>query len=316
MWARVVVLLLVVLSLPLSAQFSKNSSVDMGSLRGVVHSGTGGSEMIKVELVSRESASSMGSQMTDRDGAFYFSALPIGEYDLVVTVGATESRQAVHVFGTESVDIRFGPSAEQHVTATSGPISVSHLRIPEKAREELQKARESLAKRDFSSAMSHVEKALATAPNYADALMMRGVMAMDANGDMNTAQQDIEAAIKADPNCQMAYVALAALKNRTGHPDDAIRLLDSAERLGPSWQLHLERGKALIAKARFPEAMKWLGKAEQGAPKFAAIFLNKARALAGMGDKVAAKQELLAAIGATRDPQELIALNQMLLKLE
>lgn len=300
----------------LSAQLTgiEQAPVDSGSVRGTVQPAVGTPGMIKVELVSQQGLTSSFMQLTDGDGGFYFANVPLGQYELVVTSNGDQQRRALHVMGMELVDVKLGSEAKQ-ATGGAGPVSVARLRIPDKAISELRKARDAVSERKTRSAMEHLDKAIAKAPDFAEALVLRGVLRLDA-GALQQAEQDLDTAIKADPSFQLGYVAFAALKINMNQPDAALKALESAERLGSSWQLHLEKGKALTLKGDYEAALKSLEKAEQTAPRFTGLYMAKAKALAALGNKEAARREIAAAISGSRDPEELVSLNRVLLQLQ
>jgi len=135
----------------------------------------------------------------------------------------------------------------------------------------------------MDDASKHLAKALEICPNYAEALTLRGILALNRQ-DSQSAVADLDKAIQADGNYAMAYMVLGSALNMQSKFDDAIRALQRGESLAPNyWQAHFEMGKSYIGKADYPSALRQLERAENLAPEeYPLIYLLRAHALLSM----------------------------------
>jgi tetratricopeptide (TPR) repeat protein len=120
-------------------------------------------------------------------------------------------------------------------------------------------------------------------PNYADALTLRGVVKLNER-DPVAAMTDLDKAIHSDPNYGMAYVVMGSALNLESKFDEALRSLQRGESLAPNyWQAHFEMGKAYIGKADYPAALHQLELAENMVhTDYPFIYLLRAHALLAM----------------------------------
>ena len=89
-------------------------------------------------------------------------------------------------------------------------------------------------------------------PNYAEALTLRGVLALNQQ-DSQAAIADLDKAIQADGNYAMAYMVMGSALNMQSKFDEAIRSLQRGQSLAPNyWQGYFEMGKSYIGKADYP----------------------------------------------------------------
>jgi tetratricopeptide (TPR) repeat protein len=187
-------------------------------------------------------------------------------------------------------------------------VSVAQYRVPEAAREELKKAREATLKNKIDEAQQHIQKALETAPNYADALTLRAILKLDAK-DSDGAVADLQNAIQSDGSYAMAYMVLGSAFNNQMKFDDAIRSLQRGESLAPdAWQIYFEMGRAYAGKADYESAVRALDRAQHLAPQeYPLIRLIRAHSLMGLtryGDAIAELQAFLAKAPAGPDAEQ------------
>lgn len=117
-------------------------------------------------------------------GRFKFGKLTPGPYTVTVRVrGQGEVRQTIEVGpsvadnrGRVSVELRLEGKPMAGGVSAGSVVSLRQLSIPEKAHGEYQKAMARLAKHDSSGALDHLEKAVALAPQYAEALNTLGTI--------------------------------------------------------------------------------------------------------------------------------------------
>ncbi len=203
------------------------------------------------------------------DGRFRFKNLPAGTYQLIVNVAhAGEMRRTVEIGpgvadsnGTVTITLTFdqtGTVEREHL------VSAAELSVPEGARQEYDRAEACLSRRDIDCAVSHLKKAVATAPQYALAWNRLGTIAYQTQ-KYQLAEEYFREALKQDPQSYTPLVNLggallsegkikeslavnqAAAKAR---PDDAL----AQSQLGKSYyfldqldeaETHLKQAKAL-----------------------------------------------------------------------
>ncbi len=249
----------------------------------------------KIEVRAADSGSVLGSVYSNPAGGFEIDNLPAGEYEVVARSGLAETREHVDVQGLKSfVTLRLAPNSASDAAGTdSSTVSVAQMQVPEKARKAFDKGREAFAKGKLNTARSQVEAALQIDPDYADALMLRGLLSLNA-GEYEAGRVDLEKAVQRDPHDGMAFVVLGSAYNALHRYDDALRVLDRGESLVPnSWQVYFERATALVARGQYEAGLSDLARASEFAPRdFPAMHLVKANALIGIKDYTDAQTEL------------------------
>lgn len=246
----------------------------------------------RIEIRSLSTGALAASGYSSPSGSFEVGSIPEGDYEVIATSGLSESRERVHVSGLDaSVTLRMPHISDSSPTGES-TISVAAMKVPDKAKKEFEKAREALVKNNVEESRKHLAKALGIYPQYSDALTLRGVTAMASN-DLQSAAEDLNAAIQHDSNNALAYVAIGSLYNMSQRFDDALRALDRGIALNPSsWQAFFEMSKAELGKGDFEAALRKATKAEQLVGKvYDPIYLIKAHAMLGLKNYSAAIAE-------------------------
>jgi tetratricopeptide (TPR) repeat protein len=208
----------------------------------------------------------VGSVATGNGGDFEFRQIAQGIYHVIAMAGVEQAEERVEVNSwTTTVNLRL-PGSKPPNDDSRSTISVAQYRVPERAREELRKAREASMKGKTSEAQNHVARALEIYPKYADALTMRAILKLAAR-NAEGAVQDLEQAIQCDGSYAMAYLVLGSAFNSEAKFDDAIRALQRGETLSPdAWQAYFEMGKAYLGKTDYPAALHELNRAQTLAP--------------------------------------------------
>ena len=174
-------------------------------------------------------------------------------------------------------------------------ISVVQLRVPNKARKELQKALDSFGHSDFDGSLLHVNAALALAPSLPNALTLRGYLELQ-QSDLEAARADFQQALDADPTFSVARLYLGASLNRLGRYDEALQHLERNRALAPgSWEPYFEISKSWIGKQDYQRTLDAINRASSlGADtQFAsAVHFMRGRALFGLSHFPEAASEL------------------------
>lgn len=242
----------------------------------------------------------LSTTYTQANGMFELYNIQMGAYELVATLGTEETHERVQVTQINaSVSLRI--HARGLAADGSPTVSVSKFKIPEKARKEYEKGAEAFAKNKLDEAHKHIDKALAIYPNYAEALVIRGLLSTNGN-DAQAGEADLQAAITADPNYGMAYIAMGAILNQGHRYEEAKRVLQRGVSLSPnSWQGYFETGKAAMGLSDYEAALKNVERAHSLVKDdYAPIHFLKANALLGLKqyDKAVAELEQF----LSRDP--------------
>ena len=135
---------------------------------------------------------------------------------------------------TENLNVKLKSTASQHEAAGGSPIvSLTEMNAPSKARDEMQKGMEALAKEDFGKAEQHFEKAAAVYPQYARAYVGQGLVATK-TGDRAKAKDRFSKAIEVDDKFVPAYVDLARIEFQEKNYRETESLLKKVMGLNPS----------------------------------------------------------------------------------
>jgi tetratricopeptide (TPR) repeat protein len=148
------------------------------------------------------------------------------------------------------------PSTLAQHALSSNTVSVASLRVPEKAREHLERARKAILDGSDSDFEREIAKALALEPNYAEAWLLRAVHDVK----IHLYDQALTHALEAhriDPTLRGIAVVRASACNGLHRFDEAealIKSLTSAE--AATWTAHYELTRALIGLAKTDEALE------------------------------------------------------------
>ncbi len=261
------------------------------NITGVVHDMSGQPvDNARIEVIEANSGKLVATAFTTATGQFEIDHLRGQEYELVATSGTTEARSRID--GSEhQLSIRLPINAR--ADGNQAAVSVTQMKVPGKAMKLLEKAEQAFRLSKLDDAFNFVQKALVCYPNYAKALMLRGVLRMQ-KGDDTGAQPDLEKAVELDHTDSMSVVALASLYNDQGHFDQAQQTLDHSMSLNPtSWQASLEMARSQIGKKDYGAAVRSLDRAAKLAPpEVTLVSLYRAQALIGLKDYNAAIAEL------------------------
>jgi len=245
----------------------------------------------RIDVIDPTTGRSVAGTFSLANGTFEVINVPRGTYEVVASAGLTESRSRLDIDADREVSFRLAVNTESKGSQAS--ISLSQLNVPGKARKLFEKAEAAFRLSRVEEAFSFVQKALVCYPNYAKALMLRGVLNMQ-KGDNKDAQPDLEKAVALDYGDDMSFVALASLYNNEGQFDRAEQTLDHSMSLNPkSWQANLEMARSQLGKSDFGGAVRSLDRAQMFAPPtITMVHLYRAQAFIGLKDYKGAIGEL------------------------
>ena len=163
-------------------------------------------------------------------------------------------------------------------------VSVSTLRVPDKARDQVAKAVEHYKKSDWAGVTKYLDAALRIAPEYPAALSFRGYVEMMTN-KYDAAEADLRHALQLDPKYGPAYLHLGSLLNHSGRYDEALMNLEKEEQFQPgTWEVSFEEAKSWLGKHDYAHALEAVNRsASLGGDKIGpAIHFVRADALYGL----------------------------------
>ncbi|MEO5937193.1 MAG: tetratricopeptide repeat protein [Terriglobales bacterium] len=294
MSTSVSILLLSVLSFAQSDFRRSTGHTDNGSVVVSVRDGLGQPVVdARVEVRDRQSGPMPKGGYTNASGTVELMGVTYGHYDVVVTKGLLQAAEALEVRAMGvAVNVRLG-NAEGSEVGGKTTVSVAQYKVPGKARKELEKARKAMSERKLDEARERVEKALAIYPKFSDALTTRAILRMD-KLEFEAASADLDLALEYDSVNAVAYLVYGACLNQQSKFDLAIQTLERGIALDPlAWQGYFEMGKAQVGKKNYPQAIKYLDKAQAVVNfEYPPLHLVKAHALLASKDYALAMAEL------------------------
>lgn len=225
----------------------------------------------------------VSSSYTNAAGGFSFGTVPQGLYRVVALLGISQAEEQVNVGAfRSSVNLRMAVNNNAQAGGNGATVSVAQYKIPEKARNEFQKAQDASAKLKLDDARKHVARALELDPNYADALTLRAILNLSSNPQ--GAITDLQKAIQCDGNYALAYTVLGSALNMQAKSGEALRMLERSETLAPdSWQTYFEMARSFVGKMDYTSALRALDRAQSLLPaEYPAILLIRAQAHLGL----------------------------------
>ena len=168
---------------------------------------------------------------SDARGRFRFRGLAAGQYTLAVFIpGTGEVRQTVELGpatagskGRLDLTIPTGDPllVSQEALPDRAKVSARELSIPESARREYENAQKNLGRRNVAAAVSHLERAVAIAPQYAKAWNNLGTIAYQAR-QYTRADECFRKALEQNPGSYEPLVNLGGVLLNEGKPEDAL----------------------------------------------------------------------------------------------
>jgi tetratricopeptide (TPR) repeat protein len=202
----------------------------------------------------------LATAQTDWSGRFRFSNVREGSYTISIEMpGYVPIQQTVQsVDGLQDIVLQLMrniPPAQR--VAGENLVSVRELRIPDKAREALQKGMERLQKNDAAGSLVQFSHAAAAFPDYYEAYYQMGVANM-LLGQAGEAEQDFQKAIDLSQgrfaDAQFSLGLLFCQRQRFAEAEPIIRR--GLERDANSSRGHYALARALLGEGKFEDAEK------------------------------------------------------------
>jgi len=246
-----------------------------------------------VSLKSRV-AGVIRSVLTDFAGQFRVQRLPRGTYDIAVEETGYESAQAsVQLDGASSKLVMYLRSKSRPIRQSDYTVSVRELKIKPKARNELQKGLERLARNDPAGSLSHFTKATQAFPGYFEAYYQMGMAEMKL-GHNEEAAKAFQMAIDLSGGryawAEFGFGYILCQEGKPGEAEQIIRRGLEVEDAAPEGYVIL--GNALMQLNRPDEAERSVQEALLRDPNFADAYLVLSNVAASKGDYRAELQDL------------------------
>jgi len=234
------------------------------------------------------------SVLTDFEGHFRVQRLPRGTYDIAVEEQGYEAvRASAQLDGPSSKLVMYLRSKSGAIRQSNYTVSVRELKIPGRARNELQKGFERLTKNDPAGSLSHFTKATQEFPGYFEAYYHMGVAQMKLGHDEEATKAFQMAIDMSGGRYAWAEFGLGYLLCQEGKPGEAEKIIRRGlelEDAAPDG--HVILGNALTQLNRPDEAEKSAQEALLRNPNFADAYLVLSNVAASKGDYRAELQEL------------------------
>lgn len=272
--------------------------------RGVLVSGTvsstGGNplSMAQVQLQTSQ-GDLLQMHVTDSGGGFWFGNVPIGNYEVVISLSGYHT-------GIWSLQVGYAPVMGLNYSLTpiassararkppgnANVVSVRQLLVPKKAWKEFRKAAESEARGKTDDAIKHWEKSIEIYPQFAESYM-RLSQAYANRGDSARAMKDAERAVALDGKRAEPYNYLGYAYVKAGEIPKAEEAFKKAVGISDSdWFGHFWLGKLRYQQHDAKGAYPHLLRASQLRPKIPEICILLYNDLLVLGRKQKALAEL------------------------
>jgi tetratricopeptide (TPR) repeat protein len=213
---RIAVFLLALISLPVFSQrvSDPTSQPKQLTVKVLYESGPAVEMGNRVQLLN-STGTPVTENFTNDNGEVVF-LVDAGSYRLRVTgntIEETASERSFYIDRRQLIHTEFftvKKKVDPNVPSLETHISAAMLKIPGKARSEVQKGMKQLSKKDFEKAKPHFQKAVEIYPQYAEAFNALGVIAMNV-GAPSEGQEMFDRAIAADPEFSGSYINKAKI---------------------------------------------------------------------------------------------------------
>jgi len=251
--------------------------------------------------ISRVSEPYSAQTWSDRKGRFKFSNLPPGTYTLsVMPPNGAEAQKTIEVTasfanaqGLVTTTITFTRAGAPRSTSSQGTVGVRELSIPEAARREFLRANEQLEKRNLKETIRHLEKAVALAPQFVEALNQLGTIYYQTR-DYARAEAYFRQALAQDPDAFSPLLNLGGTLVSLGRYEEALQINRQAVAAQPEDVLaNSQLGLCYMMLGKYEEARTSLAKAKALDPgHFSLPQLPLAEIYLRQGSKQSALREL------------------------
>jgi tetratricopeptide (TPR) repeat protein len=241
MKSRWVVLLFLLAAVPAVAQFGSTGRARC-TIRVDVLSATGGHApaRLQVQLMQAMNNFPVAMDFTNSSGTAEFDNLQPGQYSVRVSgKGIKTTKSGVielndwNVFMSTTVVVESASADQPGEPRGGAAVAAADLNVPEKAVKEYDRGNEEMAKKHWSKAIDHFDKAIAIHPKYSAAYNNMAV-SYGQTGQKDRQREALQKAISANDHCVPALVNLAHLDFADKHVSQADDLLNKAVAADPT----------------------------------------------------------------------------------
>jgi len=185
-------------------------------------------ETVAVVHLSSARSPFSASTTSDARGRFRFSHIPAGTYTFGVFTPGRKETQRTFDIGPSGADAKARVSITIQIGDTPASpqerhtVSARELSVPDKARKEYETAEKLLSKNDVQGAISHLERAVEIAPQYAEGWNRLGTIAYRTQRYVE-AEKYFRRALDADPGAYAPLVNLGGVLLNLEKFDEALK---------------------------------------------------------------------------------------------
>jgi Tfp pilus assembly protein PilF len=210
---------------------------------------------------------------TDARGRFRFGNLTRGYYRVVVNApGFAPTFQDADLTVLFKAYLVFALNETRASSASTINLAID-ARVPGPAREEFARGQEAVAKKQFLTAVAHLEKAISLYPRFAEAEMLLANAFLDLR-DWSRAEASFRRALDIRSNNAPALVGLGeSLWRQNKYVESEQALLDGLKFSEASWHGHFTLARMYWSKGETLKAGHAIGRTLQLKPDFAEAHL-------------------------------------------
>lgn len=212
------------------------------------------------------------SMDTDSGGRFRFANLQRGYYKVIVNAPGFKSvQQDADLQVVFRAYLVFELTGDKPAAVTL--IDVVDARAPAEAREELARGREALAKKNYPLAIEHLQKAIASYPEFYQAHLLLGTVFVDEH-EWKKAESAFQNALELKASSAAATLSLGEVYWRENRYDEAEKtLLDGLKLDDKSWDGYFTLARFYWDRENIAKAAPAIGHTLQLKPDFAPAHL-------------------------------------------
>lgn len=230
---------------------------------------------------------------TDARGRFRFGNLQRGYYKVIINApGFAPAQQDADLTLLVKAYLVFTLTASESSKTTHVAIAdVIDARVPPSARDEFDRGREALARKNTAEAIIHFQKAASLYPEFFEAQLLLGTAFMDVR-DWQKAEAAMKRALEIKAGNALALLALGEVYWRQKRYDEAEHaLLDGLKFDERNWHGHFTLARLYWEKGDVLKAGPCVGRTLQLKPDFAEAHLLAGNVLLKVGQQQRAKIE-------------------------
>ena len=230
---------------------------------------------------------------TDARGRFRFANLQRGYYKVIISApGFAPAQQDADLTLLVKAYLVFTLAASEPNKTTHASISdVVDARIPSSARDEFERGRDALTRKNHSEAIIHFQKAASLYPNYFAAQLLLGTAYMDLR-DWQKAETAMKRGLEIKADDPAPMLALGEVYWRQRRFDEAEHTLLEGLKLDESnWHGHFTLARLYWEKGDVLKAGPCIGRTLQLKPDFAEGHLLAGNVLLKVGQQQRARIE-------------------------